>query len=206
MALLKGLKTFSVSWLLIFFIGCSLLDYENLERKIDYLTSDVSEIKKNQTEVMKAIHERKPEIQTNTPFLLLQPVIEDMKSLPQSPSHLYKKASEELEKGNNDAAISNFTNFILDYPSSEFAHNVQYWIGESYYRKGDYATAYEKFQKVVDYFPLGNKAPDAYLKIALCYTRISKEEDAKKAVSALRDLFPDSDTVQRVSEVFSDYK
>ena len=77
----------------------------------------------------------------------------------------YMKAFGLFSMNNYGGAIEAFQGFIREYPSSEYAVNAQYWIGESFYTQRDYTKALDAFAKVVDSYPNGKKVPDAMLKL-----------------------------------------
>ena len=56
-------------------------------------------------------------------------------------------------------------------PTGDLADNALFWIGETYYVAGDYATAMRYYQRVVKEFGNQNKAPDAMYKLALAYEK-----------------------------------
>lgn len=56
-----------------------------------------------------------------------------------------------------DVAIRQFRSFIRDYPKSSLRASAQYWIGEGYFAKGDFARAISEFQEVIDKYPKSKK-------------------------------------------------
>ncbi len=55
------------------------------------------------------------------------------------------------------------------HPNHDYADNALYWQGEAAYDRAHYADALAAFTKVVEKYGGGGKAPDALLKIGLCY-------------------------------------
>ena len=53
---------------------------------------------------------------------------------------------------------------IQNHPKSSNADNAQFWIGETYYKEKWYEKAILEYQKVIEKYPSGNKAPAALLK------------------------------------------
>ena len=56
-------------------------------------------------------------------------------------------------------------------PTGDLADNALFWIGETYYVSGDYATAMRYYTRVVKEYGDQNKAPDAMYKLALTYEK-----------------------------------
>jgi len=56
-------------------------------------------------------------------------------------------------------------------PTGDLADNALFWIGETYFVAGDYATAMRYYARVTKEFADQNKAPDAMYKLALAYEK-----------------------------------
>lgn len=77
----------------------------------------------------------------------------------------YQAAFDRLKEGQYDKATDAFKAFLNRYPSSQYAANAQYWLGEAYYVSRDFDAAMQAFQQVVDKYPDSAKVADALLKI-----------------------------------------
>ena len=84
-----------------------------------------------------------------------------------------------------------FIDFIAKYPKHPLAGNAQYWIGEAYWAQRDYRQALLEFEKVFEHGP--GKAPDALLKIGLCYLRLSDVSRAQQAWQRVVSEYPKSE-------------
>ena len=56
-------------------------------------------------------------------------------------------------------------------PTGDLADNALFWIGETYYVSGDYASATRYYTRVTKEYADQNKAPDAMYKLALAYEK-----------------------------------
>lgn len=104
----------------------------------------------------------------------------------------YDAALDLLELQNYAAAENAFRELLTRHPDSDLADNAQYWLAESFLRRGDTARAIDEFRAVVERYPEGNKVPDALLKMA---RGLEQLEDAVGAFEIYRELaarFPGS--------------
>lgn len=97
----------------------------------------------------------------------------------------YQSAMSLYKAGDLHAAEQAFAELARQEPQSDWADNALYWKGEAAYDQGHYADALASFTAVVERYGGGNKAPDALLKIGLCYDKLG---DAANAHDVLRRL------------------
>ena len=84
------------------------------------------------------------------------------------------------------------TAFLENYPSSAYAPNALYWIGESHYSQAQWDQAILSFKDVVARFPKHAKAADALLKLGMCYEKLKDKDNARFHYEALLEDFPAS--------------
>jgi tol-pal system protein YbgF len=70
------------------------------------------------------------------------------------------------------------------------ADNSQYWLGECFYDRKDYASAVREFRKVIEHYPSGNKVPDALLKVGYSYLLLGSTEAGKQTLLQLQRSYP----------------
>ena len=102
----------------------------------------------------------------------------------------YEAAMALLQAGDAGAAEVAFDAFVVDHPRHDYADNALYWKGEAAYDQRHYADALAAFTQVVERYGGGNKAPDALLKIGLCYHNIGDGENARDVLSELISAYP----------------
>ena len=73
-----------------------------------------------------------------------------------------------------------------------------YWRGECYFAQGDFPDAASEFEGLLARFPLGNKAPDALLKLGMSKQHLGDEAGAKTTFDQLRRDYPHSDAVRHI--------
>jgi tol-pal system protein YbgF len=90
-----------------------------------------------------------------------------------------------------------FAAFLLKWPDHPNADNAHYWRGETYFAQGEFKSAAEQFTGVISQFPLGNKAPDALLKLSITKTKLGDVEGARAALEKLRRDYPRSEAARK---------
>jgi tol-pal system protein YbgF len=106
------------------------------------------------------------------------------------PGNDYRAAVERVKAGDHAAGVAALRAFLARYPRHDFADNAQYWLGEAYYAQHDYAGALVEFRAVADTYPLGNKVPDALLKVGYCYQALGQKTKARAALEQLVTRYP----------------
>lgn len=103
---------------------------------------------------------------------------------------LYRKSSEALRMGKHDEAAQGFREFLRAYPNHDLADNSQYWLGECFYDRKDFAQAVREFRRVIERYPSGNKVPDALLKVGFSYLALGSVEAGKQTLLQLQRSYP----------------
>jgi len=106
------------------------------------------------------------------------------------PGNDYRAAVERVKAGDHAAGVAALRTFLARYPRHDFADNAQYWIGEAYYAQRDYPSALAEFRAVADTYPLGNKVPDALLKVGYCLQALGEKQKARAALEQLVTRYP----------------
>ncbi len=104
----------------------------------------------------------------------------------------YTAAFKELNAKNYSGAASKFDDFVRKYPKDPLTSNAYYWLGESYYARGDYTRAAEGFRKGFESNPQGQKAPDNLLKLAMSLDNIKRTSEACIVLGQIVSKYGDS--------------
>lgn len=83
-----------------------------------------------------------------------------------------------------------FSQILEAEPSGELADNALYWLGETYFARGEYSEAMKHYKRVVVEYPQQNKAPDAMLKIGLAYAKLGDLSLARTTLEQLIETYP----------------
>ena len=107
-----------------------------------------------------------------------------------SAEQIYQEGLDAFNASQYDEAAVKFTSVLTKYPDHKLAGNSQYWLGESYYGKKDYAKAAVAFAKGYEKYKDGNKGADNILKLGLSMQMLGKKEEACTAFTSLPKEFP----------------
>lgn len=113
----------------------------------------------------------------------------------------YENAFSLIKNRRYDAAAREFKVFLERYPNHVLAGNAKYWLGETYYVRGEFETASRIFAEGYQQYPKGAKAADNLLKLGMSLAAQGKNEDACIALSQLdKEDFIGSGPVMRRAE------
>ncbi|NVB40398.1 tol-pal system protein YbgF [Pseudenhygromyxa sp. WMMC2535] len=104
----------------------------------------------------------------------------------------YEAAMSIYRDGRYADAEQAFEAIVTAHPDHDYADNALYWQGEAAYDQAHYADALAAFTAVVERYGGGNKAPDALLKIGLCYGRLGDAANARDVLTQLVAAYPRS--------------
>ena len=110
----------------------------------------------------------------------------------EDPQALYKKGKDLAARKDYQGAIDSFGQFLTEFPKHKLSGSVQYWLGETYYRKGDYERAIVELDKVVKNYPENNKIPSAILTQGFSFEKLGSKKDAKALFKKVAEKFPKS--------------
>jgi tol-pal system protein YbgF len=106
-----------------------------------------------------------------------------------SAAALYENAFSLLQSGNYAGAERDFETFLRDHENHALAANAKYWLGETFYVRGDFERAARVFAEGYQKYPNGSKAADNLLKLGLS---LASSGNATDACVALRQLQRDN--------------
>lgn len=118
----------------------------------------------------------------------------------------YNRYITTFKQGNLDAAMQGFAQFLTEYPTSDLAANAQYWLGECYYGKKDYARAIEAFDRVKVGYPGSEKVPSALLKKGFAYLALKDRNRASSVWRQVVDGYPNSPEAGKALEKLAQLK
>lgn len=112
----------------------------------------------------------------------------------------YNRAFDALKASDYSGAITQFREFLRQYPKSPLADNAQYWLGEGYYVTRDYDNAIAAFRAVGEQYPQSRKAPDALLKTGYAQFELRHMADARASLSQVVQRYPGTDAAKLAAE------
>jgi tol-pal system protein YbgF len=106
-----------------------------------------------------------------------------------TPQERYNYAYKLLVQSDYADAESAFREFLGAHPQDALAGNAQYWLGETYYVRGQYEPAAQAFLQGYQGYPKGAKAPDSLLKLGMSLSAMKKNPEACAALGQLGKEF-----------------
>ncbi|MFQ5697947.1 MAG: tol-pal system protein YbgF [Myxococcota bacterium] len=173
----------------------------DLEREVASLRGEVEEAKR-MAEQAAAAHKNAPQSGAGT-----APVASPSPPVPPSGAAAevadYEAAFRLYRAADYRAAIDRFEAFLQNHPSSDYADNALFWVGECWFKLGDFEQAVLKFDEVGRKYPDGNKVPDARYRQGIALLEIGKRTHQEATYNpAAREIFeklieehPDSERV-----------
>jgi tol-pal system protein YbgF len=117
-----------------------------------------------------------------------------------APRELYSQAYADYARGNYDLAIQGFSEYIRNYPATDFTDNAQYWIGECLYGKKLYNEAVEAWNVLFRDYPSSDKLPDGRVKKGMALERLGRRSQALVEYRYVVDRFPNSQAARIARE------
>jgi tol-pal system protein YbgF len=103
---------------------------------------------------------------------------------------LYQQGYASLLQKDHAGAEGAFRQLLEDYPNDPLAGSAQYWIGESYYERGQYKNAADAFLKGYKKYKSSEKAPDTLLKLGMSLAELSQKDAACSTFKELKAKYP----------------
>jgi tol-pal system protein YbgF len=112
-------------------------------------------------------------------------------ALPGDDAHsLNEKGHGALTQNDYAGAEVAFRQLIESYPKDPLAADAQYWIGESFYRRGQYKAAADAFLKGYKKYKSDDKAPETLLKLGMSLAALGQKDAACSTFGELKTKFP----------------
>lgn len=102
----------------------------------------------------------------------------------------YEEAYGHLLRRDYRAAEVGFREFLERYPNDDLSGNAQYWLGESYYVRGQYRKAADNFLKGYTKYKSSLKASDSLLKLAMSLKKLGQSGAACATFAELKSNYP----------------
>ena len=109
---------------------------------------------------------------------------------PADAATLYNQGYGDLLRRDYPSAEIAFRRLIESHPNDKLAGDAQYWLGESYYVRGQYKDAADAFLKGYKSYGASPKAPDSLLKLGMSLAALGRKEAACSSFAELGTKFP----------------
>ncbi len=119
---------------------------------------------------------------------------------PPGVDEIFRQASAEHTRGNDDAALRGFQDVLRLAPKGDLADDAQYLIGEIDYGQERYPEAVAAFDALLQEFPGSDKAAAAYLKKGLALLALNRTADAVIQFQHVVSRYPKSEEARIARE------
>ncbi|MBK8815903.1 MAG: tol-pal system protein YbgF [Methylococcaceae bacterium] len=104
----------------------------------------------------------------------------------------YQQAYDDLRNGKTAQSITEFNAYLTSHPTSGYASNAQYWLGEAHRVNLDNTSARSAFNQVVDKYPNSAKVPDALYKLGIIELEEKNQDKAREIFTKITTEFANS--------------
>lgn len=112
----------------------------------------------------------------------------------------FEKCNAFFKKAQADAAITCFTALAKNYKQTKVYPEALYWLGSSYYLKGNYNKVIEVEKQLLASFSKHDKTPEAYLMLGSAQLSSNKAAEGKATFQKLIKLFPSSNAAKEAKK------
>ncbi len=103
---------------------------------------------------------------------------------------LYQQGYGALLQKDYAGAEGAFRELVRAFPNDPLAGNAQYWIGESYYIRGQYKNAADALLKGYKKYKSSEKAPDTLLRLGMALAQLGQKDAACSTLNELKSKYP----------------
>jgi tol-pal system protein YbgF len=112
----------------------------------------------------------------------------------------YTNAYRDYKAGKYDLALQEFSDYLKYFQKTDFAPNAQFYVGDIYYRKGDYENAVPAFDALLEQYSENSKTSDAHYMKGLSLRKMEKRDAAAKEFREVIAKYPDSEIAANAKE------
>jgi tol-pal system protein YbgF len=109
-----------------------------------------------------------------------------------SPDEEYKLGLRLFRRGSYLASRRSFQNYLNRKSRGRLAGHAHFWIGETYYKQGQYEEAILSYNQVIKRYRKSPKVPAALLKQGMAFQRMGDRRTARIVLNKLISRFPSS--------------
>lgn len=114
---------------------------------------------------------------------------------------LYDNGINSFNSRDYQKGLNAFKDFTTVYPDHKLVSNAWFWQGECQYQLKNYAGAALAYEKVISQFPNSSKAPACYLKQAMSFMELKKNDAAKQRLNELITIYPKAAEAKRAQTI-----
>jgi tol-pal system protein YbgF len=107
-----------------------------------------------------------------------------------TPKEQYDFAFDLLKRTEYDQAEQALKQFVAAHPKDPLAASAQYWLGETFFVRNNFADAAAQFLAGYQKYPQSPKAPDYLYKLGLSLAKLNKKPEACAAFARFQKEYP----------------
>ncbi len=163
-------------------------DLAKLRGQDEQLARDVAEMQRKQKDMTQGVDDRLRKFEPSK-------VTVDGKEFVASPAEIrdFDAALATLRKGEFAIAQTAFLEFFKRYPETGYRPSALFWLANAQYALRSYREAITNFKSVVALAPDHMRAPEAALSIANCQIELKDTVSARKTLTDLIKVYPQSE-------------
>ena len=116
----------------------------------------------------------------------------------------YTNGYRDYKAGQSDLALQEFEDYLKYFPTTQFAPNAQFYIGDILYRKGSYDKAVAAFDAVNEKYDDNLKSSDAHYMKGLALVKLGRRDAAVKEFKVVIARASDPELVARAKQQMKD--
>lgn len=110
---------------------------------------------------------------------------------------LYDAGINAFTSRKYDEAQRSFADFVKNYPNHTMTAEAQYHLAECYFQRNQFSDAALAYDTVITKYGKSSRAPGAYLKQGICFSKIKQMPAAKARMQELIKKYPNSPEAAR---------
>jgi len=114
---------------------------------------------------------------------------------------LYDSGLTSYNARNYQESLRSFTDFTKNFGNHKLISNAWYYVGESNFQLNRFADAALAYDTVITKYGTSQRAPAAYLKQALAFSKLGQKDAADARLKELIRKFPNSPEAARAKQI-----
>lgn len=127
-------------------------------------------------------------------------------AMPEKPDELYKYAADKFQAGDYRMARKGFETFARKNPKDRRMDEVAFFIGETFFKEGQWVSAIYEYQKILKNHPKSDRMDDATFRIGESFVKVGKCKEAQIFFETVVKDFKDSKFRPSAQEQLSNIK
>jgi len=116
---------------------------------------------------------------------------------PASADVLYSNGLRDNNGNRYDLAKQEFQDYLKYYGDTDLASNAQFYLGEIAYNQGQFQSALDAYNRVIENYPKSFKTASARMRKGFCLAELGQKASAVRELRAVVRLYPGTDEAKR---------